>query len=215
MATIAFDLNGTLLDPTHLASALDGDKALVLRALDLAIAQGMTLTLSRAPYRPFKELLQAGLERELQRAGRDPSAAADAVELTSEMPPFPEAERALDTLADAGHRLVVLTNSAAESAEQSLTNAGIRDRFDAVHGTDAVGAFKPDPRVYALLGDPTDVWLIAAHWWDIAGAGQAGLDTGWVARKEQILVPGTRATVTGADLADVAEQIVSRSSRSS
>jgi 2-haloacid dehalogenase len=210
VATIAFDLNGTLLDPTHLASALDDDDALVLRALDLAIAQGMTLTLSGAPYRPFKELLEAALRRELERAGRDPDAAADAVELTSVMPPFPEAESALDTLAGAGHRLVVLTNSAAKSAEASLVNAGLRDRLDAVHGTDEVGAFKPDPRVYALLGDPADAWLVAAHWWDIAGAGQAGLSTGWVARKEQVLVPTVHATVTGADLQAVADAIVSR-----
>lgn len=209
MATVAFDLNGTLLDPAHLASVLDGDDALVLRALDLAIAQAMTLTLSRAPYRPFKDLLEAGLRRELERAGRDPDAAAEAVQLTAHMPPYPEAEAALGTLADAGHRLVVLTNSAAESAEQSLRSAGIRERFDAVHGTDQVGAFKPDPRVYALLGDPDDVWLVAAHWWDVAGAAQAGLSTGWVARKEQVLVPTVEPTVTGADLQAVADAIVS------
>lgn len=210
MATIAFDLNGTLLDPTHLASALDGDDALVLRALDLAIAQGMTLTLSGAPYRPFKDLLEAGLRRELERAGADPARAAEAVELTAEMPAFPEAEGALDTLAGAGHRLVVLTNSAAQAAAASLEHAGIRERFDAVHGTDEVGAFKPDRRVYALLGDPAGAWLVAAHWWDIAGAGQAGLRTAWVSRKEQVLVPTVEATVAGADLQAVADAIVSR-----
>ena len=209
MATIAFDLNGTLLDPAHLASALDGDDALVLRALDLAIAQGMALTLSRA-FRPFKELLEAGLRRELERAGRDPGAAADAVELTSSMPPFPEAAGALDTLAAAGHRLVVLTNSAAESAEQSLVAAGLRERFAAVHGADEVRAFKPDPRVYALVGAPDEAWLVAAHWWDVAGAAQAGLSSGWVARKERVLLPTVRPTVTGADLQAVADAIVTR-----
>lgn len=209
MTTVAFDLNGTLLDPTSLASALDGDDALVLRSLDLAVAQAMTLTLSRAPYRPFKELLEAGLRRELERAGRDPGAAAHAVALTAKMPPFPEAETALDILAGAGHRLVVLTNSTAASAKESLENAGIHERFDDVHGTDEAGAFKPDPRVYALLGDPSDAWLVAAHWWDVAGADQAGLRTGWVARKEQVLVPTVRPTVTGADLQAVADAIVS------
>ena len=210
MATIAFDLNGTLLDPTYLASAVGGDDALVLRSLDLAVAQAMTLTLSGAPYRPFKELLEAGLRRELERAGRDPDAAVDAVALTAQMPPFPEAAGALEVLADAGHRLVVLTNSAAAAAEEALENAGIRDRFDAVHGTDEAGAFKPDPRVYALLGDASDAWLVAAHWWDIAGAARAGLSTGWVARKEQVLVPTVRPTLTGADLRAVADAIVSR-----
>lgn len=210
MATIAFDLNGTLLDPTHLATALDGDDGLVLRALNLAIAQGMTVTLSGAPYRPFKELLEAGLRTELERAGRDPRVAGQAVELTASMPPFPEATAALDTLAGAGHRLVVLTNSAKEAAEQALATAGLLARFDAVHGTDEAGAFKPDPRVYALLGDPADAWLVAAHWWDVFGAGQAGLRTGWVARKERVLVPTVTPTVTGDDLLAVAEAIVAR-----
>ena len=210
MATIAFDLNGTLLDPTHLATALDGDDALVLRALNLAIEQGMAVTLTGAPYRPFKDLLEAGLRTELERAGRDPDTAAQAVELTASMPPFPEAVAALDTLAGAGHRLVVLTNSAKQAAEQVLGNAGLLDRFDAVHGTDEAQAFKPDPRVYALLGDPAGAWLVAAHWWDIFGAGQAGLRTAWVARKERVLVPTVEPTVIGPDLAAVAEAIVAR-----
>ena len=208
MATIAFDLNGTLLDPTHLAGALDGDDALVLRALDLAITHGMTVTLSGAPYRPFRDLLEAGLRAELERAGRDPGAATAAIGLMASMPPVPQAEAALATLAEAGHRLVVLTNSAAQAAEEVLRNAGLRDRFAAVHGTDEAQAFKPDPRVYALLGDPSDAWLVAAHWWDVFGAGQAGLRTGWVARKERALVPTVQPTVTGADLLAVAEAIV-------
>jgi 2-haloacid dehalogenase len=208
VATIAFDLNGTLLDTAHLAGPLGGhgDSALVLRALDAAVAQGMVLTLT-GDYRPFAELIEAGLRRELELAGGDPDLAAEAVKLTATMPPFPEAEEALDTLAQAGHRLVVLTNSMRESAVEALGHAGLLDRFYAVHGTDAVGAFKPDPRVYALLGAPADTWLVAAHWWDCLGAQRAGLRTGWVARKERVLLKTVQPDVRGADLQEVATAI--------
>ena len=208
MATIAFDLNGTVLDPVHLAGPLGGDGALVLRAFDAAIEHAMTVTLSAASYRPFKDLLEAGLRRELAAAGRDPDLATEAVARTATMPPYPEVPDALDLLRDAGHDLVVLTNSARDLAEQALRHDGIRDRFAAVHGTDEIGAFKPDPRVYGLLGDPADTWLVAAHWWDLFGAAQAGLRTGWVARKERALMPTVAPDVRGADVLAVAEAIV-------
>ena len=207
MATIAFDLNGTLLDPSKLAEPLGGDVALALRALDVAIAYSQALTLA-GDYRPFKELIEAGLRRELELAGEDPDRAAEAIELTSQMPPFPEVGGALDALRAAGHRLMVLTNSAREAAEQVLANAGLLDRFAEVRGTDEVGAFKPDPRVYALVPRDEDAWLVAAHWWDVLGAGRTGLRTGWVARKERVLVPGVEVDVRGADVAEVAERII-------
>ena len=207
MATIAFDLNGTLLDTTHLAGALDGDSALVLRAVDAAVMHGMALTLTGA-YRPFSGLVEAALARELRRADRDPARAGDAIALLATMPPFPDAVQALDTLAAAGHELVVLTNSAREAAEEVLTRAGLRDRFAAVRGTDEVGAFKPDPRVYGMLAGGGERWLVAAHWWDVLGARTAGLRTAWVARKERALMPGVEVDVTGAGLAEAAEAIV-------
>lgn len=208
MATVAFDLNGTLLDTTKLAEALEGDTALVHRAVEAAVMHAMALSLAPAPYRPFKALVEAALRRELARAGRDAGAADEAVALLGSMPPFPDAVGALDTLAAAGHELIVLTNSARSAAEEVLTTAGIRDRFAQVRGTDEVEAFKPSPEVYALV--PEGGWLVAAHWWDILGAHHAGLRTAWVARKEQVLMPGVEADVTGPDLAAVAEAIVAQ-----
>lgn len=212
MATIAFDLNGTLLDPAKLAEPLGGDTATAHGGLDAGVAYAMALTLAGG-YRPFPELVESGLRRQLELAGKDPDLASEAVALATQMPPFPEAEGALETLAAAGHTLVVLTNSARGSAEEALTNAGLREHFAAVRGTDEVQAFKPDPRVYAMLEpDQGETWLVAAHWWDMVGAGRAGLRTGWVARKEQVLMPGVEVDVTGPDLQAVADAIVAATS---
>jgi 2-haloacid dehalogenase len=156
MATITFDLNGTLLDP--------GDQAEVLqRAVQLAMAHTVA-----GDFRPFAELLEAA-------GGQVPDA----------QPPFDDVPPALDRLRANGHRLAVITNSARETGEQHLERAGLLDRFERVAGTDEVGAYKPDRRVYALV--PGD-WHVAAHWWDILGARRAGRRTVYVARREPLPV---------------------------
>ena len=122
MATITFDLNGTLLDP--------GDQADVLKQ---AVQMAMAHTLAD-DFRPFAELLEAA-------GGSVPD----------ELPSFADVAAGLDRLAAAGHRLSVITNSARETGEQHLNRAGLRDRFDRVAGVDEARAYKPDPRAYALV----------------------------------------------------------------
>src|SRR3712207_4425151 len=139
MAVIAFDLNGTLLDPSALAEPLggeDADRALVTRALDDAIAQAMAHTLAGA-FPPFPELVGSGLRRQLRLADREDGPAEAALGRLEAMKAFPEAEDALELLARAGHRLAVLTNSAADDADAVLRSAGVRPRFDWVLGVDA------------------------------------------------------------------------------
>lgn len=213
---VAFDLNGTLLDTAVVADPLGGrddDRALVARAFDQAVEQAMALTLAGV-FEPFPSLLGAGLERQLALAGRAGEDVAAAVDRASAMPAFPEAAEALDVLAGAGLRLAVVSNSATGSAEANLAQAGLRERFEVVVGADEVSAFKPDRRLYARLLErlgsvaPAGVWLVAAHWWDVRGAHEAGLRTGWVARKERVLVAsGGRPDARGEDLLEVAQAI--------
>jgi 2-haloacid dehalogenase len=215
---VAFDLNGTLLDVGAIAGALPdglGDpEALVAAAFHGTIEGAMATTMvGRHP--PFPDLLRASLARELARAGRPPDDAVldRALARAAALPAYPEAGAALDHLRAAGLRLAVVTNSATAAAERALREAGLRERLDAVVGTDRAGAFKPDPRVYAnglrALGVTAgDVVMVAAHWWDLLGAGAAGMRTAWVARKERVLV-GTLPTPDhrGEDLLEVARAI--------
>jgi 2-haloacid dehalogenase len=82
---------------------------------------------------------------------------------------------------------------------------------------EAVGAYKPDPRVYAhaleVLGVAAgETWFVAGHWWDVWGAKCTGLRTAWVGRDEGALL-GTvpEPDVRAADLAEVAEAIAAAS----
>ncbi|MEA2291561.1 MAG: 2-haloacid dehalogenase [Solirubrobacteraceae bacterium] len=213
---VLFDLNGTLVDPAVLAQPLGDTPAaeeLVQRALDAAIAQAMVTTLT-GRHAEFATLIDAALWRELTLARLDPALTAPAMALLGSMPAFLEAPGALERLRGEGMRLGVLTQSSTRAAEQVLRFAGLRDRLDLVLGADEVGAFKPDPRVYeaalARTGAAADeTCLVAAHWWDVTGAARAGLRTGWVARRERVLLSTVpEPDVSGRDLAEVAEGIV-------
>jgi 2-haloacid dehalogenase len=213
---VLFDLNGTLVDPSVLAQPL-GDSAgaedLVAGAFDLAVMQAMAATLS-GDVEPFVTYVDAALRRSLALAGLGTALADDALALLGSMPAFIEAPAALERLRGEGLRLGVLTQSGREAAEQVLRFAGLRDRIDVVVGADSVGAFKPDPRMYAAGVEatgvqPGEICHVATHWWDMLGASRAGMCTGWVARRERALLASVpEPTVRGNDLSEVAERIV-------
>jgi 2-haloacid dehalogenase len=215
---VAFDLNGTLVDPGVLAQPL-GDTAeadeIVQRAFDVAVTQAMATTLT-GEHASFRDLLDAALRRTLTLAGQDANLAGDAIELLAAMPAFIDAPAALERLRGEGLRLAVLTQSTTADADQVLRFSGLRDRIDLVIGSDEVGAFKPDPRMYRAAVDragvsPAEVCLVAAHWWDVLGAARAGLRTGWVARRERVLLSTVpEPDASGTDLAEVADAIVAR-----
>jgi 2-haloacid dehalogenase len=182
-------------------------------ALDQANMQAMVATLT-GERPPFPDLIEAALRRRLELGGDDPDHARDALALLGSMPAFIEAPAALERLRGEGLRLGVLTQSATDAGEAVLRFAGLRDRMDLVVGSDVAGAYKPDPRSYRAALDaagvpPGDACMVAAHWWDVAGAKRAGLRTGWMARRERILLSTVpEPDFRGADLAEVAEAIL-------
>ena len=210
---VLFDLNGTLVDPSVMAQPL-GDTAaaeeIVSAAVNDAIQLAMVITLTEGEA-VFKDLVRAGLRRRLRLAGGDPAAADDALGLMGSMPAFIDAPSALEHLRGIGLRLGVLTQSSAEAADGVLRFAGLRDRIETVISAPESGAFKPDPRPYRMalerIGSPAEeVALVAAHWWDVAGAKAAGMRTGWVARRDLVLPEGPpEPDVAGRDLMEVAE----------
>jgi 2-haloacid dehalogenase len=158
VALLLFDLNGTLLDP-----------GAETHAIQAAVRLAMVHTMA-GEFRPLAELVHA--------VGG---------EVPEEMDPFPDVPGGLIRLRDAGHRLAVLTNSAAETANKHLERAGLLGCFERIVSVEEVQAYKPDRRVYehALreLGAPPGVaWLVAAHDWDVIGAHVAGLRTVFVER---------------------------------
>ena len=205
---VLFDLNGTLVDP----SVLIEPGEIGVAALDEANMMAMVSSLAGAETE-FRPLLGAALERLLERAGRDPALAAEAMARLPSMPAYPDVPDALAALRSGGFRLAVLTQSAADAAETVLSSAGIREHFELVLSAPDSGAFKPEDLAYRYGLErcgATEAWFVAGHWWDVAGAAFAGLRTAWISRTDlayPIAMPAP--DVRGADLAEVAAAITS------
>ncbi|WP_378942933.1 HAD-IA family hydrolase [Paracoccus sp. R86501] len=90
------------------------------------------------------------------------------------MPAHPDAAQALQTLRNAGFRMVTLTNSPKGDGPSALEKAGLASFFEASFSVQPSGRFKPAPQTYQLVCDalkvePQDLCLVACHVWDTIG----------------------------------------------
>lgn len=215
---ILFDVNETLLD---------------LKALDPQFERVFGNASVRSQW--FAQLLRSALVATLTDKYHDFSALArDALEITavrygvtlsdeertrvlsavSSLPPHPEVPESLELLQSEGLRLVTLTNSPPHVLEAQMQNSGLRPYFERLLSVDAVRKFKPARETYEYaakeLGVPvTEIRMVAAHDWDIAGAMHAGCAAAFIARPGQVLGRlQEKPDIIGADLEAVARQIV-------
>lgn len=220
MVTIVFDVNETLLD---------------LVVLDKYFARFFSNTLVRGAW--FQQVLQTALVTTIMGTSKDldfgqvgrialeMTAKRHEVELSAEeiamivgsmsaLPPHPEVEGAIKRLHEAGYRLAALTNSPQEAAEKKLDAAGLAKYMDKILSVQSVGKFKPALEVYQMaetaLGESSEnLWMVAAHDWDVAGAMNAGWHGAFITRAgkvhhEQIVTPD----IVGNDLNEVVDKIL-------
>ena len=213
-----FDVNETLLDhgalDPHFERAF-GDAG-VRRLWFLQLLQSALVATVTDTYSDFGTIGGAALEMVAERQGVDLSD-EDRQKILGgmrELPPHPEVSESLDRLRDAGLRLATLTNSTQQVAEAQMNNSGLRDYFEQILSADAVGRLKPAAEPYRMAAqtlevEVSQVRLVAAHAWDVAGALRAGCAAAFVARPGMVLDPLVeRPDVVGADLREVADQIL-------
>lgn len=147
-ATIAFDLDGTLVD-----TAPD-----LIGTLNWLLAQEGLAPLAVEDARPFigrgaRWLIERGYAATGTplEAGRVPGLferfiARYQEHIADESRPFPGCEAALDRLIAGGAKLCVCTNKLTGLSTALLDALGLASRFEAVIGADAAPAIKPDPR---------------------------------------------------------------------
>lgn len=100
---------------------------------------------------------------------------------------YPDVAAALEALRRRGRQLAILTNGSPDMIEPLVRNRGMEKLFDAVLSVDAVGVFKPAPKVYALAVERLDVaagaiGFVSANCWDALGAKSFGFRVFWINR---------------------------------
>lgn len=215
---LVFDVNETLLDLSALDAEFErifDDAAIRRQWFQQLLASAFVATITDR-YADFGTLGRGALEMTAERVGKRVSDADRQAILGTmlRLPPHPEVRGALERLRERGFRLATLTNSTLAVAEAQMTNSGLRPLFEAVLSADSVRRLKPAPEPYRHAAERmrvpvAEVRLVAAHFWDIAGALRAGCTAAFVARPGQVLDPNVeRPDAIGRDLVDIAERIV-------
>lgn len=187
---VCFDVNETILDLAALDEVfepLGGGRAREAWFLHLLLmAQATSLA---GYYEDFSRLAIEALEGVAARGGwrLDADLPSRLRSALSVLPAHADAQTALTRLGAAGYRLLALTNSATGTADGPLARAGLASSFDAILSVDAVRRYKPAPEPYQMaaghFGVTTDeMWMVAAHDWDVLGAMAAGCGSIFVAR---------------------------------
>lgn len=166
MATIVFDLDGTLADTS-------GDLLAAANACFADLGQGALLTADDAgtALRGGRAMLRLGFSRlgpidEVEVDRQYPlllKAYADAISVHTKL--YPGAMEAIEALRQAGHGVAICTNKPEALARQLLTDLGVMNEFAALVGADTLPVRKPDPEplreaVRRAGGDPLVATLV-------------------------------------------------------
>ena len=193
-SVIVFDVNETLSDMAPMASRFTevGAPGLLATAWFAAVLRDGFALEAADGREPFARLARGALQAVLAGASlnRPAEEAADYILAGfSDLSVHPDVPDGVRLLREGGLRLVTLSNGSADVAERLLATAGIRGEFERLLSVEDAGAWKPARAAYAYAAHACsipigDMLLVAVHPWDIHGARQAGMRTGWITRRQ-------------------------------
>jgi 2-haloacid dehalogenase/putative hydrolase of the HAD superfamily len=208
---VTFDCYGTLIDwERGIAEAFAALAAQLRAPVDTARVLSLYAVIEpeveAEAFRSYREVLTETAQRVARRLGW-PLPEARSSFLAESLPywrPFPDTNRALRRLVDAGYRLGILSNVDDELLmwTRRLLLAG----FEVVVTAEQVGSYKPAPGHFTTarsrIGDRR--WLHAAqsYFHDVAPARSLGIPVAWINRKGDKAPDGGKAdrelpTLTG------------------
>jgi len=198
ITTAVFDAYGTLFDvaaAARQAAAEPAFPALADRWADLAAhwrlkqLQYSWLRAVTGAHTDFWTVTQDGLDWALEATGLDGDAALRErlLALYWELGAYPEVPAMLAALKRNGLNTAILSNGSPDMLDGAVQSAGVAGVLDAVLSVESVGVFKPDSRVYDLVGQHFgcarhEVLFVSSNGWDAAAAAGYGFATAWVNR---------------------------------
>ncbi|WP_226779082.1 haloacid dehalogenase type II [Oceaniglobus trochenteri] len=197
ITTAIFDAYGTLFDVSAAARAAAGEPGSgALRdhwqglASDWRMKQ-LQYTWLRAvtgDHCDFWQVTEDALDWALEAAKiDDPALRERLLALYWELESFPEVAPMLGDLKAAGLTTAILSNGSPDMLAGAVRSADIGALLDDVLSVESVGVFKPDSRVYDLVGQRfgcarDEVLFVSSNGWDVAAAAAYGFRTVWVNR---------------------------------
>lgn len=137
----------------------------------------------------FWQVTQDALDWALGNAGLSGDAALRErlLALYWQLPAYPDAQGALEALKARGLRLAVLSNGSPAMLGAAIESAGLTALLEDALSAEEVGVFKPDARVYDMVGKrfgtaPRDVLFVSANGWDACSAASYGFRAVWLNR---------------------------------
>lgn len=198
ITTCIFDAYGTLFDVSAAArqaaaepefSRLQDRWAELAQHWRLKQLQYTWLRAITDAHTDFWEVTQDGLDWALEATGLDGDAALRQrlLDLYWQLQAYPEVPAMLRALKDAGLNTAILSNGSPAMLDGAVQSAGLAEVLDDVLSVESVGIFKPDARVYDLVGKRfgcarDEVLFVSSNGWDAAGASGYGFVTAWVNR---------------------------------
>lgn len=201
ITTCVFDAYGTLFDVAAAARQAAADPefphlqdnwAVLANHWRLKQLQYTWLRAITDAHCGFWQVTQDGLDWALEASGLagDAKLRQRLLDLYWELQAYPEVPTMLKTLKEAGMNTAILSNGSPDMLDGAVQSAGIGAILDDVLSVESVGIFKPDHRVYDLVGArfscaKDEVLFVSSNGWDAAGAAGYGFQTVWVNRAEE------------------------------
>lgn len=203
-----FDAYGTLLD-VHAAMARHAERigpnwqslSADWRTKQLEYSWIRSLA-GPTQHRDFWQLTGEALEVTCARHGlTDPALKADILAAYRVLDAYPEVATMLGKLQAMGIACAILSNGEPGMLADAVRSAGLTTLLDDVLSVEAVGVFKPDPRVYQLAVDrfgfaPGQMAFLSSNPWDGFGAREFGFRVFRVNRRRDPDEYDLRSTVT-------------------
>jgi len=188
---LIFDVNETLLDLSPLKEGINNGLGNEYAA-DIWFAELLQYSLVETvsnSYHDFSQIAQEVLR--MNALKYDLELSEEKLQQTlkpiTSLKAYPDVMPGLKNLKDSGFKLVAYSNGKPDVLQKQLEFAEIDQFFDHIESVENVKKYKPHLDSYKYIVDASeenenDCMMVAAHGWDIAGAGRAGLQTAFVRR---------------------------------
>ena len=211
---ITFDCYGTLIDweagiGRAFAAAARADGVTLEPLAVLGAYAELEPLVEAETYRRYRDVLAETARRVAARLGwrLASSGAGFLPESLPRWPPFPDTKPALERLANAGHRLGILSNVDDDLLAATLRHFSVN--FDLLVTAQEVGSYKPAHGHFLTarrrIGEGR--WLHAAqsYFHDVVPARALGIPVAWINRKDEVAPDGGRADREFRTLAELAD----------